>query len=168
MNRIGMIVDLSHVSVDTMVDVLAGREEKWTGSKAPVIFSHSSAYALCPHPRNVPDHVLQLVKERNSVVMGKFSSSLVFFPNLSCLLDKSYDLSPPLKPPGADINSQLLARLRQLRRQQQCERSAGLLPGQQHPIPGRQPHHVHRGLDRIRPRGARQRLRRHPEDARGP
>ncbi|KAH8167713.1 hypothetical protein CIB48_g504 [Xylaria polymorpha] len=77
MNRIGMIVDLSHVSVDTMVDVLAGREEKWTGSKAPVIFSHSSAYALCPHPRNVPDHVLQLVKERNSVVMVNFSPDFV-------------------------------------------------------------------------------------------
>ncbi len=45
MNRIGMIVDLSHVSVDTMLDVLGGREEKWAGSKAPVMFSHSSAYA---------------------------------------------------------------------------------------------------------------------------
>ncbi|KAI0446587.1 dipeptidase [Xylaria telfairii] len=77
MNRIGMIVDLSHVSVDTMVDVLGGREEKWAGSKAPVIFSHSSAHALCPHPRNVPDHVLQLVKERNSVVMVNFSPDFV-------------------------------------------------------------------------------------------
>ncbi|KAI8951398.1 dipeptidase [Xylaria longipes] len=77
MNRIGMIVDLSHVSVDTMVDVLGGREEKWAGSKAPVIFSHSSAYAVCPHPRNVPDHVLQLVKKQNSVVMVNFSPDFV-------------------------------------------------------------------------------------------
>ncbi|KAI0201310.1 dipeptidase [Astrocystis sublimbata] len=77
MNRIGMIVDLSHTSVDTMVDVLGGRKEKWAGSKAPIIFSHSSAYAVCPHPRNVPDHVLQLVKETNSVVMVNFSPDFV-------------------------------------------------------------------------------------------
>lgn len=53
MNRLGMLVDLSHVSENTMLDVLGGRKEKWEGSAAPVIFSHSSAYALCPHPRNV-------------------------------------------------------------------------------------------------------------------
>ena len=62
MNRLGLLVDLSHVSKDTMVDVLGGRPGKWKGSIAPVIFSHSSAYALCPHPRNVQDDVLQLVK----------------------------------------------------------------------------------------------------------
>ncbi|CAJ2507864.1 Uu.00g090500.m01.CDS01 [Anthostomella pinea] len=76
MNRIGMIVDLSHVSVDTMVDVLGGREE-WAGSKAPIMFSHSSAYALCPHPRNAPDHVLELVKKTNSVIMVNFSPDFV-------------------------------------------------------------------------------------------
>lgn len=54
MNRLGMIVDLAHVSVDTMKVVL-------NISKAPVIFSHSSAYSICPHRRNVPDDVLQLV-----------------------------------------------------------------------------------------------------------
>jgi membrane dipeptidase len=73
MNRIGMIVDLSHVSADTMRDVLGGN--LWEGSKAPVMFSHSSAYALCPHPRNVPDDILHLVKKTNSVVMGKLPSS---------------------------------------------------------------------------------------------
>lgn len=77
MNRIGMVVDLSHVSVDTMLDVLGGRPEKWDGSVAPVMFSHSSAYALCPHPRNVPDDVLQLVKERNSIVMVNFSPGFI-------------------------------------------------------------------------------------------
>lgn len=71
MNRIGMLVDLSHVSADTMRDVLGGSEE-WAGSKAPVMFSHSSAYAICPHPRNVPDDVLQLVKNKNSIVMGRY------------------------------------------------------------------------------------------------
>ena len=62
MNRLGMLVDIAHVSKDTMLDVLGGRPEKWEGSIAPIIFSHSSAYALCPHPRNVQDDVLQLVK----------------------------------------------------------------------------------------------------------
>jgi len=86
MNRIGMMVDLSHTSVDTMRDVLGGGSSKkgddddgevWHGSKAPVIFSHSSAYSVCPHPRNVPDDVLQLVKERRSLVMVNFAPDFV-------------------------------------------------------------------------------------------
>ena len=89
MNRLGMIVDLSHVSVDTMRDVLAGYhnydaphsekfEDDWTGSLAPPFFSHSSAYAICPHPRNVPDDVLWMVKRRNSVVMINFNPCLLY------------------------------------------------------------------------------------------
>lgn len=54
MNRLGVIIDLAHVSVSTMKDALSL-------SKAPVLFSHSSAYSLCQHRRNVPDDVLQLV-----------------------------------------------------------------------------------------------------------
>ncbi|KAK5173584.1 uncharacterized protein LTR77_002265 [Saxophila tyrrhenica] len=78
MNRLGMMVDLSHVSVDTMRDVLGGSPEKgWNGSQAPPIFSHSSAKAICPHPRNVPDDILQLVKERSSVVMVNFAPEFV-------------------------------------------------------------------------------------------
>ncbi|KAK1093502.1 hypothetical protein LTR48_002189 [Friedmanniomyces endolithicus] len=52
-------------------------EKGWNGSLAPPIFSHSSAKALCPHPRNVPDDILQLVKKRNGVVMVNFSPDFV-------------------------------------------------------------------------------------------
>ncbi|KAL5359878.1 renal dipeptidase family [Aspergillus floccosus] len=77
MNRLGMIVDLAHVSTDTMRDVLGAGKDDWAGSRAPVIFSHSSAYAVCPHPRNVPDDVLQLVKARGSLVMVNFSPDFI-------------------------------------------------------------------------------------------
>ena len=78
MNRLGMLVDLSHVSVDTMRDVLGGSPEKgWNGSVAPPIFSHSSAKALCPHPRNVPDDILRLVKQRDALVMVNFAPDFV-------------------------------------------------------------------------------------------
>ena len=65
MNRIGMFADLSHVSADTMRDVL--RE-----SRAPVIFSHANAFALNPHPRNVPDDVLTLLKTNGGVIHVNF------------------------------------------------------------------------------------------------
>jgi membrane dipeptidase len=77
MNRLGMIVDLAHTSVDTMLDVLGKGKHDWPGSEAPVIFSHSSVYAICPHPRNVPDHVLDLVREKRGLVMVNFNPEFV-------------------------------------------------------------------------------------------
>lgn len=94
MNDLGMLVDISHVSAETMDDALRV-------SRAPVIASHSSAYTIAPHPRNVPDDMLRRIKENGGVVMVNYFPGFVV-PESARRMARMFDVRRELRAKHAD------------------------------------------------------------------
>ena len=90
MNRLGMLVDISHVSVDTMNDVL-------DVSTAPIIASHSSARAINDHTRNVPDDVLRRVAKNGGVIMINFLPMFLDARSAKESTERSRRLAPQIE-----------------------------------------------------------------------
>ncbi|KAM9765750.1 dipeptidase 1 [Menidia menidia] len=96
MNRLGMLIDLAHVTEQVMNQVL-------DMSKAPVIFSHSSAYTVCPHKRNVPDDVLIRVNQTRGIVMVNFYNDYVTCSKTATLSDVADHFDHIKKVAGSGI-----------------------------------------------------------------
>nr|XP_019935258.1 PREDICTED: dipeptidase 1 [Paralichthys olivaceus] len=96
MNRLGMLIDLAHVTVAVMNQVL-------DMSRAPVIFSHSSAYSVCPHKRNVPDDVLKRVNQTRGIVMVNFYNDYVTCSKTAKVSDVADHFDHIKKVAGAGI-----------------------------------------------------------------
>ena len=123
MNKLGMLVDISHVSAETMRHAIRV-------SRAPVIASHSSAFAIANHPRNVPDDVLRLVKDNGGVVMVNFFSGFVV-------------------PEAARMSQDMFQVMREMQKKYPDEKEfSGALKqyGKEHPLP---PGTIHDVVDHI-------------------
>jgi membrane dipeptidase len=92
MNRLGMLVDLSHVSPETMQAALAA-------SEAPIMFSHSSARAIVDHPRDVADDILRLVAKNGGVVMVNFFPAYVSAARNQWEADRAAEMARNSSPP---------------------------------------------------------------------
>lgn len=107
MNRLGMLVDISHVAPSTMHAAL-------DVSRAPIIASHSSAYTIAPHPRNIPDDVLIRLKQNGGLVMVNFFSGFIV-PESAAVMAKMFDAMRELRAKHPDL-AQFRAELQKWRK----------------------------------------------------